>query len=367
MKVLMVSKALVVAAYRKKLTELGRLGVEVTAVVPPEWREGGGSIQLEPDYSEGYRLTVAPIHWNGHFHLHYYPKLSELIGTSRPDIVHIDEEPYNLATYLGVSAARRAGAPTLFFSWQNIVRRYPPPFAQMERSVYRSAAHALAGSDEVASVLRKKGYAKPISVVPQFGVDPEIYRPGEGRDGPFTIGFLNRLIPAKAPILTLDAFEMLPRDSKLVVVGDGPLRASFEEEIYLRGLAERVDLQNRLASARVPELLRTLDVVVLPSLTTSRWKEQFGRILIEAMASGVPVVGSASGEIPVVVGDAGLIVPEGDAAALAAALKRLYDDPQLRAQLGQRGRQRALQYFTHERIARLTYEAYAQVLQGASS
>jgi glycosyltransferase involved in cell wall biosynthesis len=365
-KVLMVSKALVIGAYRGKLTELAKLGLEVVAVVPPEWREGGSTYRLEADSDLGYELVVSSMRWNGHFHFHFYPELPDLIRRIRPDIVHLDEEPYNLATFLGVRAAARSSLPSLFFSWQNLVRRYPPPFAQMERSVYRLASHGLAGTKAVASVLREKGYDKGLSVVPQFGVNPEVARPGAQPHDGFVIGFLNRLIPAKAPILSLDALEMLPDDSRLCVVGDGPLRPQLEVEVERRGLARRVTLRSRVPSAEIPNLMHGLDTVILPSLTTPRWKEQFGRVLIEAMACGVPVVGSDSGEIPAVIGDAGLIVPEGDARALAAALQCLYDDCALRKDLSRRGRLRVFQHFTHARVARLTYDAYLEAAAATS-
>ena len=82
------------------------------------------------------------------------------------------------------------------------------------------------------------------------------------------------------------------------------------------------------------------DALVLPSLSTPRWKEQFGRVLPEAMACGVPVVGSSSGNIPAMIGDAGIIVPEGDSRAIAAALRSLADDPDLYARLRAAGRKR---------------------------
>ncbi|MBV9279950.1 MAG: glycosyltransferase family 4 protein [Chloroflexi bacterium] len=365
MRVLMVSKALVVAAYRAKLTELARLGVEITAVVPAEWQEGGGRQGLERAHDGPYALVVSPLRWNGHFHVHYYPQLPRLLRTFRPDILHMDEEPFNLATYLATRAAFRRGIPSLFFSWQNLFRRYPPPFAAMERAVYRFVAHGLAGTGEVEAVLRRKGYVKPLTVVPQFGIDPEVFSPGGRAGDGFAVGFLNRLIPGKAPLLTLEAFDRLPKDSRLTIVGDGPLRAGVEAEIERRGLSGRVTLRPRVPSAQVPDLIRELDAVVLPSLTTPTWKEQFGRVLIEAMACAVPVVGSDSGEIPQVIGDAGLVVPEGDAVALSDALRRLYDDPGLRRELGERGRCRVLRNYTHARVAQLTYGAYLRMLEEA--
>jgi glycosyltransferase involved in cell wall biosynthesis len=362
MRVLIVSKALISAAYREKLTELGRLGVEAVAAVPPEWREGGSIQRLEGGHGDGFRLIEVPMRLNGHFHLHHYPSLPAVIQTVMPDLVHMDEEPYNFATYRGVMAARRAKVPSLFFSWQNLLRRYPPPFSWFETAVFRSVSHALAGSAEVAEVLRAKGYRGPLSVIPQFGVDPTVFRPGTRRDGPFTIGFFNRLIPAKGPAVALEAFSRLPGEPRLRFVGDGSARGEIEREIVRRHLEGRVTIEPRIPSSEMPAAVRGVDVIILPSLSTSVWKEQFGRILIEAMASGIPVVGSDSGEIPRVVGTAGLIVPEGDAPALASALVRLIREPELRERLGVLGRQRVLDHFTHARIAEATVDAYRRAL-----
>lgn len=362
MRALILSKALVVGAYRRKLVELARLGVDVVAVVPPEWHEAGGVQSLEPFDDGEYRLIVAPVRFNGHFHLHYYPTLPHIVRQERPDIVHVDEEPYNLATFRAVRAAHRERVPSLFFSWQNLVRSYPPPFSWMERSVYKSVSAAIAGSHEVGEVLRAKGYTGAIFEIPQFGVDPTLFQPGDAGDRPFTVGFPNRLVPAKAPLLALAAFAHLPGDARLDVVGDGPMQPQLQEDVVRRHLEDRVSIRPRIPSAAMPAFLRALDVVLLPSRTTERWKEQFGRILIEAMACGVPVVASDSGEIPRVVGDAGIIVPEGDEVALAAALRRLYDDHALRLQLGMRGRQRVLAAFTHARVAESTLQVYREVV-----
>lgn len=358
----MVSKALVVAAYRSKITELKRMGVQVTAMAPPVWVEGGNRQVFERSDVAAGDIVISPMRFNGHFHLHYYPELRHLLRQYRPDLVHIDEEPYNLATFMGVKACQQLDIPTLFFSWQNLRRRYPPPFRQMEEFAYERVEHALAGSQQAAVVLREKGYKKPLTIVPQFGIDPDVFHPAIKTPGPFTIGFLNRLIPAKAPLLMLDALRLLPDTIHLRFVGDGPLLAELERQIERLSLSTRVRLDRRVPSSQMPELMCDLDVVVLPSLTTPRWKEQFGRVLIEAMSCGVPVVGSDSGEIPEVIGDAGIVVPEGDATALAAAISALCDNPQLRREFAERGRQRVLDRYTQQRVAETTCQAYTQVL-----
>jgi glycosyltransferase involved in cell wall biosynthesis len=115
-------------------------------------------------------------------------------------------------------------------------------------------------------------------------------------------------------------------------------------------------------STAMPAIMRQFDVLVGPSVTTPRWKEQFGRMLVEAMACGVPVIGSTSGEIPNVIGDAGLVVPEGDSVALRAAIARLRDDPAEGHDLGEHGRARVLALFTQEAVARRTYTVYQEML-----
>ncbi|GAC1643839.1 MAG: glycosyltransferase family 4 protein [Chloroflexota bacterium] len=362
MRALILSKALVVGTYRQKLVELARIGVEVVAVVPPEWREGGTPLTVESADSQEYRLIVTPMRFNGHFHVHYYPFLPHILAETRPDILHVDEEPYNLATFRAVRAARRLAIPSLFFSWQNLRRSYPPPFSFMERSVYRAVSGGLAGSEEAIAVLRAKGYAGPLFHIPQFGVDPDVFSPSRAHNDDFTVAFPNRLVPAKAPLLALRAFARLPEDSRLAIVGDGPMRLEVEQEARRLNITSRVDQRARIPSADMPGFLQSADVVLLPSLTTGRWKEQFGRVLIEAMACGVPVIASDSGEIPRVVGDAGIIVPEGDDVALADALHQLYTSPTLRREIGVRGRARALALFTHAHIAEATAQAYRHIL-----
>ena len=112
----------------------------------------------------------------------------------------------------------------------------------------------------------------------------------------------------------------------------------------------------------MPDYFRGLDVLVAPSMSRPNWTEQFGRVLVESMACGVPVIGSSSGEIPNVIGDAGLIFPEGDVDGLASALQTLMDDPSRRDEMGARGRSRVLDKFTQARIVDETYAVYCELM-----
>lgn len=362
MRVLMISKACVVGAYQRKLEALAACpGVELTVAVPPFWRDERGLTPLERAHTNGYSLVVEPLAFNGNFHFHYYPRLGQRMARLRPDIVHMDEEPYNLATWHALRLARQVGARALFFSWQNLLRRYPFPFSWMEREVLGRAEAAIVGNAEAQGVWRAKGYAGPLWVIPQFGVDEEAFSPQPATLSlqPFVIGYAGRLVPEKGVDVLLRALAQLPPTARLHLRGAGP------ELPHLRALAaelrvsERVRFDPLLPSTQMPAYYHSLACLVLPSRTRPNWKEQFGRVLIEAMACGVPVIGSTCGEIPNVLGEAGLVFPEGDATALAAQLTRLLNTPAQRAAMAQAGRARVLEHFTHRHIAEQTAAVYS--------
>ena len=366
MRVLMLSKACLVGAYQTKLEAIARFpDVELTAIVPPSWDDPGGRVTLERRHTDGYELLVDPIRFNGRYHYYYFPTLPDRLAHIRPDIVHIDEEPYNLATWLAMRQARSAGAKSLFFSWQNLARRYPPPFSIMEQQVLRDIDFALMGNREAVVVISKKGYKGPHRVIPQFGVDPDMFSPAPPRDPgrAFIIGSANRrLVREKGVDLLLRAAADLPGIWRLHIAGEGPALPDLRRLAYDLGIAGRVHFDGALPSGQVADYLRNLDALVLTSRRLPNWKEQFGRVLVEAMACGVPVIGSRSGEIPNVIGDAGLIVPEEDVDAIQKGLLQLMQDDTLRLEFGRRGRQRVLERFTQAQIAADTVDVYREML-----
>jgi len=369
MRVLMISKACVVGAYQTKLEHIARAGdVELLVVVPPAWREGQHTLALERAYTTGYRLEVEPIVFNGSFHFHFYPRLGRQMREFAPDIVHIDEEPYNWATAHALHLAKRYGAHALWFSWQNLYRRYPPPFWLIERYTLTRADYALAGSEGAAAVWRRKGYTGPLAVIPQFGVDTGLYAPHPGRREPagrFVIGYAGRLVPEKGVDVLLEACAGLRAPFRVRIAGEGPERPRLETLARRLGLAERITFEGHVPSLHMPDFYRSLDVLVMPSRSRPNWVEQFGRALVEAMACGVTVVGSDCGEIPRVVGSGGLIFPEGNAEALRGCLQHLAEHPAARAELAEQGRARATTHYTQEQVAARTAAVYREMLGAA--
>jgi glycosyltransferase involved in cell wall biosynthesis len=366
----MISKALIAGTSQRKLEEMAKLpDMELTVVTPPHWQHDDGSKQiLEKLYTTGYEMIVTPMVLNGNYHLHFYPQLHKIMENTRPDIVYIDEEPYNFATFQAMRLARKYNASALFFAFQNLYREYPPPFRQFELYNYRHAGTAIAGNQDVVDVLRKKGYKGSISVIRQFGIDPDIYRrtqpkvmrqPGE----PFVIGFFGRLVEQKGVTTLIDALAMLPAYCSIRFIGNGPMKTPLEAQAGRLGIADRITFIQGLPTYEIPKAMQEIDVFVLPSLTKPNWAEQFGRVLIESMACETPVIGSSSGEIPRVICDAGLIFAEGDANALAEQIRLLIEQPKLAIELGKKGRQRVLEKYTQVQIARETYEACLTILK----
>jgi glycosyltransferase involved in cell wall biosynthesis len=370
MRIALISKTFVPDAAQRQLEWLAQQpGVELALITPRAWRgDDGRTSTFMPTYTRGYQARPLELRFNGHYHHFAYLGLERTIDELRPDLLHIDEEPYNYAGFQAQRIATARRIPTVFVALQSIYRRYPPPYALFEQYNYRRTAHIISVNSDVEAVIRRKGYTGRSSVFYVYGVDPEIVypRPREPRMGDqFIVGYIGRLIFDKGLGVLIEAIASLPPSFRLRLVGDGPDREALEQRAASKGVAQRVEFAGAVPSQEIPQALSAIDVMALPSLTRKNWKEQFGRVLIEAMACETPVIGSDSGEIPNVVGDAGLITPEGDARALAAAIARLGSDPALCADLARRGREHVLERFTQEQVARRTAALYVEVLSGA--
>jgi len=367
MKVLIVSKASTVAVHRGKLRELARLGVDITVIVPPRW----GNQPLEVTGEEGYKLRVLPCWFTPYNHFHFYPAR---VGPIDADVVYLEEEPWSLVTHQFMRLCVKAQKPTIFMSFQNIYKNYPPPFDFFERYTFTHAAAAVPGTPEVLQILRAKGFEKPAAII-AFGLNPQVFlkrdvtplRQKLGIDGSFVVGFMGRVVPEKGVSDLIRAFALLPSRSTLLMVGSGKFQNQAQKIAQEHGVMGRIRWVPSVPSLEVADYMNSLDVLVLPSRTTPRWKEQFGRVLIEAMACEKPSVGSSSGEIPNVIADAGLVFPEGDVNALAERLRCLYDSPDLCCRLGSRGRARVLQNFTDRKIAEKHLQFYQEVLAAHDS
>jgi glycosyltransferase involved in cell wall biosynthesis len=365
MKVCIISHSAVVDVYREKFHQLADLGLEVHLVLPAGWPEGNHWVKAPPaGYEKGVYVSVFPVRWAGKVGGFYLPGLKSWLSRLQPDILHLEEEPYALIGMQALRALPSQKRRVVFFTWENILRRYKWPLAWVDRWMLKQARWAIAGNHEAEHVLRQRGFGGSVAVIPQYGVNPKIFKPRETQlREQFTIGFFGRLQEEKGIHTLLRAAAALKFTFRVTITGRGAYESALRSQVARLSLNGRVEFQPLVPNDKMPAALSQLDVLVLPSETRPEWKEQFGRVLTEAMACGVPVVGSNSGEIPHVIGDAGLIFPESDAPALAKYLTMLYESPAWRADLAQRGRKRVEANFTTKRIALATHQFYQQIME----
>jgi glycosyltransferase involved in cell wall biosynthesis len=345
--------------------------LDLTVLAPKRWEAAlPRPLAIEAGGNPRYRLVAASAWFRRHAAFHVYPRLFAILSQVRPDLIDLYEEPYTLIAWL-VTWWRNQFSPgcrVVFTACQNIAKRYPPPFRQMERYVLRSADAAMALNRDAVEVFRAKGYDGPFEVVPT-GVDPAKLRRLDanelrnrlGLTRP-TVGYLGRLVEEKGIATLLDAVASGEADFQVLIVGDGPEKEALRQRAEDLRIANRVVWVDSVGSDQVSRYLSCMDALVLPSLTRPHWKEQLGRVLIEAMACQVAVVGSNSGAIPEVIGDAGLVFEEGDATGLRAALDRILFDDALRNELVWRGRRRAETEFSWTTIAEKIRRSWQQAL-----
>lgn len=345
--------------------------LEVGLVCPPHW--GSQKFEVSPTSAhpqeEGFPCFQIPIHLNGHNHFHWYHRsLRKVMDDFKPDIVNIEEEHYSFVTYQVCRLAKQLGAKTLFYTWQNIEKKYPPPFSWMEQRVFRQASAAVVGNEEAGVILRHKGFQGLIECLPQMGVNDDLFpktlaSAGEKDAQKRSLGldekipwilYCGRLVPEKGVSLIVEALRSLSSQKLscgLALLGDGPERGAIEEAAKQLPPQIPVKMIPFVPSHKVVPWMVAADILCLPSITRPNWKEQFGRVLVEAMACSTVCVGSDSGEIPHVIADAGLVFAENNPESLALSLQKLICDQNLREKFKQIGFGRVQTKYTHRVIA----------------
>ncbi len=349
MRVLRIAHHGVVVAWRERERQLRELGIDVALLSAQRWNEGGRAVRLETEgdhFVHGVRTLGR--HPNAFV---YDPRpIWRALGTDF-DLLDIHEEPFSLATaeILLLRALRRSTVPFVLYSAQNIAKRYPPPFRQFESYALRHASGAYVCNSDAGAILSRKGLGATSRVIP-LGVDTEQFTPTD-REMPSAapvVGYVGRLEPHKGCDLLLHAAQA-NSSWRVHITGEGSAYSDLVALADSLGIADRVSFLGFADGSALAERYRELDVLAVPSRETQSWLEQFCRVAVEAMASGVPVVASRSGALPDVVGDAGVLVAPDDAHALSEGVNYALA-PENWTRLRARGEERASS-FTWPRIA----------------
>lgn len=325
---------------------------DISLVLPATWKTEYSDRKAErwPTFRGGF--YPLPVWKSGHIPLHLYKSFfAKTLWETRPDAIYVQHEPYGVATaqvYLANRLSRHV--PIGFYAAQNISKIYPPPFRWTETMVLRDSSFCFPVTREALEVLRQKGYRGDAEVLP-LAVNSELYHPmSDAADAlrqlnsigaqELVIGYLGRFVPEKGLLTLIKALkhiEVLPW--RCVLVGNGPVEPQIRAAVAELGLTDRILFPGYVPHTDAPAWLSMFDVLALPSETQANWKEQFGRVIVEANACGTPVVGTRCGEIPIIIGHTGggVIVAESSPEEFANALASLITNPSHVAELASQG------------------------------
>ncbi len=388
MKILVASHTYIVDLNCEKLRALSQLesDIEVTVVVPKRWKPGGVQNRIiETEYRDEGRFKIVPISNFSQNHqglLTFGADLISLLKQFRPQIIQVEQGSRALAYTQMIALNQLLGlkAKNLFFTWWNLPYELKLPISLLEKYNLNHSHGIISGNQDGAEVLRQRGYTGVIKVMPQLGIDESLFTPKaqpelaaklgiEKED--FVVGFVGRFVQEKGLLTLLQALATLKNKPwKLLLLGRGELQSELMKIAAENNIKERLILIESVPHNEVASYINLMSTLVLPSettykfktLTSAGWKEQFGHVLIEAMACQVPVIGSDSGEIPYVIGDAGLVFPEGDVQALANCLVQLMDKPDFAHTLGEMGYRKAMIQYTNKALAKQQLEFYQELV-----
>ncbi len=300
----------------------------------------------------------------------FSPRLLHDLRAIRPDILHIFEECSGMIAFQTVLFRNlcRLKSRMFVYSAENIPGNVHPFFRLPMAYVMRQMEHACVCSSGVKSALEREGFTKPITVFP-LGVNQDVFRKFAADHvesqlnirEKFVLGYVGKLLESKGIFLLLDALRELPQHVHLLMVGTGEDAARFREQVSASGLTARVHLVGHVPYEELPEYMNCMDIGIVPSLTTPRWKEQLGRAILELMSCEVPVIGSDSGAIPEVIGNAGYIFQEHDTHELLTRILQLMSSPDERRRIGQRGRDHVRRHYSIAVMAESFLDMYRAI------
>jgi glycosyltransferase involved in cell wall biosynthesis len=380
MKVVVVSHTYISPINRDKWTTLAdrHPDAQVTVITPRYWPTHLFKHEAKQEVHHSPTCSFIPIETfkEGNELLYGYTpqKLYTVIKKINPDIIHV-EQGAGAFSYFQINCyvkMLKLKAKSIFFTWLNWQQKnsfkHTLLLSPLEKINLRCAHGAIAGNHDAKKILQQKGFQKPIVVLPQLGINPHIFKPAHiiknSSERKKYIAYIGRITEEKGVFYLAQAFIQLSEDFpewNLLFIGDGPAYERLRSFITNKRMQKRINFCAPAPHHIIAQLLQNIDIMVLPSYDTPTWREQFGHVLIEAMACNVPIIGSSAGEIPHVIKDAGLVFEQRNERALLAQLKTLMQDDELRKKFGTLGYQRAMNNYTHDIIADKTYEFWQQL------
>ena len=320
----------------KRLDALSVISADVPAIF------GHGDEVASTPNSHAYEMSVLPCRFRWSWATRFLIGFRRAARRARPEIMHVEAEPWQMAALQAMVYSRRHRIPMgiqfcedgpQLHGIRGRIRRSVAAF------VLTRCSYAIGWSSDSADVARRLAPGVPVFAMPGTGIadwqfDSQVGDVsaekrrwfGDRSDGASTLAFVGRLVPEKGVADLMAICDALSEriDIRVAIAGSGPCQ---QDVLTWARTRQWVSFHGVLSRADVSRCLGCADVALVPSRVSLHWREQFGRVAVEAMAAGTPVIAYACGALPEVIGDGGVLVAEGDTAALEDEVARYLNLP----------------------------------------
>lgn len=382
MKPVIVGHSYLAEENRKKLVAISKkLESDITVISPGDVDDG--LFQYGPSKrtieGPGYEIRlVDTIPGNGTASS-ILRRVKRIVASVDPDIVALESGPYAVPTFQMAmnKILRRIRRPVVGFVRQPILTSTFPG-KRVKKLLGRFTLQMLDGVQIASKKARIKVYEKlvhkdsvPSDVVYPIGVDPELFSHGDAADSPFfsdtdsfVVGYCGRIVERKGLSDLVRSIEdiqgEIERGVVLSLLGDGDNREMIER--LGENLGVDIQMHSTVPHSEVADFMRTLDVFALPSRITENWVEHDAHSAVEAMACGIPVVGSTSGVIPEIIDNIGITFEAGNVQDLSNSLYEVLSSEIIRDEMGRTGVESVHANYNHDQIASETICLWRRVI-----
>jgi len=377
-KVLYIHHAAAYPEERKKFEYLAQQPeLDIMLIQPKQWAQIG---REENFRSLKQNTAFKTVHANALFRNYHHRsffinKIRAVFKNFQPDIIHLFEEA-NTFFSLQAVICKRLFAPhskLIFDNFQNVLFehaefKFHQFYDYIEKKVFEEAVCATVRYSGSRDYLTHRNFQKPIYELP-WGVDlslfsrknPDIIQQKYDLAG-FSLAYIGRIEEEKGVLFLINALSELEKDFRLLIIGGGLAEKKMLRMISELNLSHKIHYIGYVPHQELPVYYSAVNCVVVPTISTPGFQEQFGRVIVESMACGTPVIGSTSGAIPSVIGDAGLVFEENNMAALIQNLETMINIPSLVKEFSQKATERARNVFCLEKFSENCLNIYKEVI-----
>jgi glycosyltransferase involved in cell wall biosynthesis len=329
----------------------------------------------------GFFIPHTKIPFAGGILTSYMPKTVSIIKKIKGniDILYTMMEPFGLITATDAFFSKKYGIKHAFFTWENIDHKFfglkkilsSYSYEKLFAASLKYSDGIIAGNKEAVSIMKSRGFNKKIEILPQTGVDTDLFNPKVYPKYKEKFNLMDKIVVLFAGNVTYEKglsflVNSIPdvikvnKNVHFLICGDGSMKMDLIKYTESKGLEKHVTFMNRVKYDEMPYVHASADIFVYPSIPTHFWKEQFGFSIVEAMSTEKPVVVTNAGAMPEIVENnkTGFIVEPKNSKALSEAILELANKKKLRVKFGKKGRMVVEKKYSVEVVAKKTFEFF---------